>query len=312
MKKIYILLGFALLLLIVVGMKIVQRNNWSQEINAAVKNGDLKTVEKLLNEGVNVNSVDKYGYNILMTALGVGEFEMASFLIDKGADVHHESKLENNPLEVAIRSKNVAIVRKLVENGANIHEKWFKGMCPVVLAAIHSPEILEFLIEKDVDVNVETDDGMTALAYAVDGKDLKPVKLLVDNGAKINKQDIFGTAPIHLSGSYEIMKYLISKGADVNIQENMGHAPLNMFYGRPEYVELLLDNGADIDLQRSDGETPLHKAIRKKRIESAKLLIKRGANVFIKDHNGRTPLDVAYKYEVDEDLIDLLKRQMEK
>ena len=311
MKKIYILIGFALLIT-VVGMKIVQRNNWGQEINAAVENGDLQTVEKLLNKGIDVNSVDKYGYNLLMTALSVDKFEMASFLIDKGADVNQESKLESKPLEFAIQSKNVAIVQKLVEYDANIHEQWPDGMYPIVLAAIYSSEIVKYFIEKGVDVNVVNHQGDGALYFGVRSNTLLTVKLLVENGANINKQNEFGTAPIHCASNYEIMKYLISKGANVNIQENMGHAPLNMFYGRPEYVALLLDNGADINLQRSDGETPLHKAIRKKRIESAKLLIKRGANVFIKDHNGRTPLDVAYKYEVDEELIDLLKRQMEK
>lgn len=61
------------------------------------------------------------------------------------------------------------------------------------------------------DPNVKNEDGVTPAHKAAERNDLKMLKLLVDAGARLNVQDIFGTSPLicaQENKSYEIEKYI--------------------------------------------------------------------------------------------------------
>jgi len=69
--------------------------------------------------------------------------------------------------------------------------KEINGRCPVHYAADYGQkEILEFLISKDVDVNIKDKHGITALLAAIWEGHTECVRLLLANGASKN-----GTAP---------------------------------------------------------------------------------------------------------------------
>ena len=72
----------------------------------------------------------------------------------------------------------------------------------------------------DINVNI---DG-TALIAATASKDLKMVKLLLDNGANVNETNYLGAAlnaAVYV-GNYDIAKTLIDHGADVNLPADDG------------------------------------------------------------------------------------------
>jgi ankyrin repeat protein len=56
---------------------------------AAVRAGDVKAVEKAVNDGADVNARNEYGVTALWLAAGKEKLDVVEFLVKKGADVTH-------------------------------------------------------------------------------------------------------------------------------------------------------------------------------------------------------------------------------
>jgi hypothetical protein len=91
-------------------------------IDAAQK-GDTAGVNALLNEGVDVNAKDKYGYTALMYASKEGHTETVKALLEKGADVNAKSKKGTTALIVASDKGRTEIVKLLKEAAAAAEKK---------------------------------------------------------------------------------------------------------------------------------------------------------------------------------------------
>ena len=98
----------------------------------------------------------------------------------------------------------------------------------------------------------------------------------------------------------EMMRLLLNNGADVNKLDDAREAPLHIAARRKMYkvIELLLAQGANPNLQGRDGNTALHLAVlcplypygESETIDIIELLIRGGANVNARNHKGKTPL----------------------
>lgn len=66
----------------------------------------------------------------------------------------------------------------------------------------------------------------TALHYACSKKQTEIVKLLLNNGAKVNIRDDQGSYPLHRAvsgGDEKIVLLLLKHNPDVNVQDNVGN-----------------------------------------------------------------------------------------
>lgn len=107
--------------------------------------------------------------------------------------------------------------------------------------------------------------------------DIGVVKILLEIVTDVNIQDNDGgTALMHVSimGHKEVVELLINKGANVNLQDNDGETALihAVKYGHKEIVELLLKNGANVNILNKFGKTALMYAVKKKNKEILELL----------------------------------------
>jgi len=119
------------------------------------------------------------------------------------------------------------------------------------------------LLRTSLDVNVQDDDGATALAWA------------------------------SLRCNREIAELLLKAHANPNIANEQGIGPLYLAItnGAPGIAQLLLANGANPNLARQDGETPLMTATRLGQVDTVKLLLDRGAEVNAREKKfGQTAL----------------------
>jgi hypothetical protein len=120
-------------------------------------------------------------------------------------------------------------------------------------------EMVNYLIEKNVDVDEKTTSGLTALMIA---KELEIIKLLVDNGADVSAKDDQGWSPlIYISGNNNVeqLEYLFSKGADINSKTSNGY---NLLYfaiigGRLEMIEFLINKNISFDINSKQIEDAL-------------------------------------------------------
>ena len=173
------------------------------------------------------------------------------------------------------------------------------GLTPLLCASGNGhTEVVEFFIEKDVNVNAADEKKVTPLHMACKRGYTDIGKLLIETGADLNAADGFGTTPLHSAsewGKVELVKVLIEKGADVNVANIERRTPLSWASEgvEIEVVELLIAKGADVNMADIDGWTPLDFASKEGHVEVVKLLIEKGADVNMADIDGWTPLDFA-------------------
>jgi len=93
------------------------------------------------------------------------------------------------------------------------------------------------------------------------------VKLLIDNGAYVNAEGIYGWTALHAlawngrnNKAKEIAGLLLTNGANVNAKTDSGETPLMLASadGYKDIVErLLLAKGVDVDVENNNGKTAL-------------------------------------------------------
>jgi uncharacterized protein len=95
----------------------------------AAEAGDTETLKLLLEKDVNVNAVDDYGSNLLLTtAAGHGHIDVVKLLLEKGAEVNATGKKDKiTALMAASLNDHTEIVRLLLEKGANVNAKDIVG-----------------------------------------------------------------------------------------------------------------------------------------------------------------------------------------
>lgn len=153
-------------------------------------------------------------------------------------------------------------------------------------------EIAKILIYSGVGINDIDNDQRTALTNAVRNKNVKLVKLLLENGAsdKIDYFDPAGLSLIELSalfGNLEIVKTVINycdydKDSDI-LCRVVGTKNIDM-------AEFLLDLGFNVNCRNIVLQTPLSIAVESGCIEMTHLLLDYGAEVNTQDKFGYTPL----------------------
>lgn len=92
-------------------------------LRTAAYHNDLTAVEKLIDEGVDLNVWDKWGRTALSLAAGQGNFEVVELLLRRGAWVnpHEDYDTYQTPLYAAAESGHLDIVNLLISEGANPH-----------------------------------------------------------------------------------------------------------------------------------------------------------------------------------------------
>ena len=134
----------------------------------AICEGDLKTVELCLKNGVRVNAKDELGRSPLYIAAKLGRFEIVKLLLQEGADIHVKSNGGQSVLYIGAYSGNVEIVKLLHQKGADINAKDKKGWSPLHCAAYHGHlDIVKYLIENRAWLNPKDQENKTPLDYAI-------------------------------------------------------------------------------------------------------------------------------------------------
>lgn len=160
-------------------------------LHEAAKSGNIREVEKLINEGENVDVKDSLAYTPLHLACIKGNLEIVELLVSKGADINarNDPRMGDTPLTLA------------TEKG-----HW---------------QIVKFLISKNADVNAYCLCSGTALHIAAKEGYVGLCKILLENGAKVNSTigHIDEYIPLHeaaFEGNMEVVKLLLSYDADIN------------------------------------------------------------------------------------------------
>jgi ankyrin repeat protein len=86
----------------------------------AASSGDVDTIRRLVDEGIEVNAQSPNGTTALMAAVKNGHMETALELVDLGADLRLQDIDGHTALDWAKQKNQVAIVRALEEKASHL------------------------------------------------------------------------------------------------------------------------------------------------------------------------------------------------
>jgi uncharacterized protein len=165
---------------------------------------------------------------------------------------------------------------------------------------LEDAQAVRAFLQGGMNPNAKNEKGETALTYAIQNKDPKIVKALLEK-ADVNLQDDAGNSPIHLAVKNEkdeIFDWLLEKNADVNVggaagkTKNQTALYAAVLRDREELARRLIERGANPNIADSGGAFPLSEAVAKAGANPAmvKLLLDAGANVNAQEANKGTAL----------------------
>lgn len=207
-----------------------------------------------------------------------------------------------------IASGNYEDVNAIIEAGLDINSCSSEEEAPVETACLHDQESMAlYLIEKGVDVFWERD-GFSLLHSAASVGFLKLAKKLIDLGVDVNKPENNESFYTPLcwavqEGYQEMVKLLLLNGAQVNRLEcdveESAQLPIHIAVGNNDIniIDTLINAGADVNSYSEEAGTPLHLAASWGNFESAEMLIGNSADPFVLDSEGKMPIYYAKKYK---------------
>jgi ankyrin repeat protein len=209
----------------------------------------------------------------------------SQLLIDCGFEIDLNPSELPKALKWAARAGHVDVVRFLLARKPQITgQNGYQDLMEAVVIS-GKDEILRLLMDNNVDMNLASDDGWTALFFAAVHEHESMVEMLLSpsSGVIINQKDVHGcTALLCAAEMYDdrITKMLIQSGADVNCLNDEGFSPLHKAaaMGRRVNARLLLNANANIEATDEEGITPLRRAFENGHDDVVRLLLNRGAN----------------------------------
>lgn len=100
----------------------------------------------------------------------------------------------NSSLRSAVNDGDAELVKLLLQAGATAKEADIYSTYPLVISAVmqNNPDILKLLLDFKSNPDIQNSIGQTPLMIAVKTGNNDMVELLIQAGADVNKQDIYG------------------------------------------------------------------------------------------------------------------------
>ena len=287
---------------------------YEEIFNGVVQNDWLSIVELLIHKGAEYSTVDERGNYPLLIAFEKNSSLMMRLLQKNGLTFWDQVKV----LEKAIQKSELDLPEEDKENNINTIKLLTNSLIyykpkdslvtPLHMAALTgSMSVMELLINKGVDLNVQDDKGYTPLMNTVFFNEVKAMKLLLEKKANPDLVNNTGRTALHMailnSDDHDIINLLINDGASTDTVDNDGLSPLlaALFKNKPDLAEILINKGVDLNavtkvlLQTSYGTqlTPLHLAAQLGYTEVTKLLIEKNADLDARSSKHYTALSIA-------------------
>ena len=256
----------------------------SCELCKAVKSNNIEAAKALAKDKQKLNELDDKEIWPLFIAVSKENNAMVQLLIDAGADVD-QTVNGMSALIATVMSNKPAMTKVLIAAGANPNiQSMPQKFNAIHLAVGHGRlEVLKELLKSDVDLELEAEQGFTALSGAAAKENKDIVRLLLGAGANPNHFDAENFNAMHfaaMSNDISLVDLLIKHGGDINAQKNNGPTPLSSAAStkkNTQMIEALIARKADVS-QVGEGLTALHASVANGGVNNLKALLKMGVD----------------------------------
>ena len=183
----------------------------TQLMTALELESNMETIQRLLDQGANVNAQDDRGNNSLYFAAEYcKDKEILQLLIDSGTNINKKNKFDNTPLIYAAQYNTLEIVSFLISNGAEVNILDSAGDVPLLAAALenHDPQVITILLKAGADINHKNNDGKTAVLLAAEYNNIEVIKTLIEAGADLDEKDNDGKSAQNYINARDELKEL--------------------------------------------------------------------------------------------------------
>jgi len=255
-------------------------NSENNKLVSLLTEADLETVDKLLQDNINIDCLNSDGDTSLILAAKNGDLNRVKWLINNGADPFIENNIWKTARYYAESRKYGEIEQLLTEREKEIRSIQEKNRLDfdALYQSIRNnnkDNLLQLINKNQVDINAQDENGNSALFLCIESDNEELFKLLVENGADITHknnsgQSVYKSAIKNKSGKIkqiideistvnEIASYKASleKGIDINYQNDFGDTFLILATekGNENAVLWLLDKGANPLIKNSSSQT---------------------------------------------------------
>jgi ankyrin repeat protein len=191
------------------------------------------------------------------------------------------------------------IAEYLIEQGVPINEKDSTGTTALISAVKNGhPEIVQLLLAKGADPNIQEDGGLkaTALMQAASSNNVSITSNLINRGANVDATDVNGDTAINwatFNGNVDVMKLLVQNGVDLEIKSKHG-MPVDVafrLWHADSVAEVFKEAGFGDRLAKE--EMKLILAIENEDIQSIKRILSKGTSPNMVDELGSPLLHLA-------------------
>ncbi|CAF0983219.1 unnamed protein product [Adineta ricciae] len=313
-------------------LNIEDKDGWTP-LHHAVRNNALKSIEFLLDNGVDDSRLTKQNEAAIHLAVLHNQLKALEFLLSKRPDlVNLGGERGKAPLHYAALIDNVEAAKILTDNHARLCQKCDAGTYAIHVAALNSSNRVFhhlFQIAKSLGYKTENllnfcdSENHRPLHSSVIGGfrrqpssnsnqmfslnnlggNIEAVEICLNSGGRIDDQQDDLSTPVHLAasqGSIEILKLMFNSQADLKLKvmrmtDIQGMTPLHKaaMGDHVDVIEYLLEAGADIDARDVSKRTPLLVAALKSSVQAVCFLLKQNASLIYRDDTDRNLLHFA-------------------
>lgn len=276
-----------------------------------------KVVSLLIQAGADINSQEKTGATAVSLAVITNRPKTLAVFLTFKPDVNLANFKGGTPLMIAANNNRINMLKALLKAGANLNQKVPEGGWAALHFAITNDlktghdydQIATLLINAGADINVQTDNGHTALSLAIFMDQPKTFSVLLKEKANPNLVFQNGWSPLIIAAYYNrqnMVAPLIAGGAKVNYKTKLGLTALLTIFEKDDASDhdvasifsTLVDAGATMEPkylnQLTDHGTPrLQALIHLNRHETFDELLRLNPDLNAVDSSGLTALMIA-------------------
>ena len=204
----------------------------------------------------------------------------------KDLTMNNAQSLEySTAVQIAASKGYTDIVQFFIEKGVDVNiQGGYYGNALQAASFNGEADVVKLLLDMGADINAQGGRYGNAMQAASFNGQTQIVGLLLDKGADINAQSgHYGNAiqAASFNGQTETVKLLLAMGANINVEGGYYNNAMQAasFNGQTEVVKLLLDNGIDIDAQAGYYGNALQAASFNGQVEIVRLLLDKGADI---------------------------------
>jgi ankyrin repeat protein len=199
----------------------VYRDTRQTSFHRAIVGCNSKSVNALLQLGVNTQTQDNMGTTPLMECISLGWTSLLDELLEKTTDVNVRDHRGNTALHFAASHREVKMLKSLVNKGADLNAMNYFGLTPLMRSAMFNKALAtEILIHAGAELDLMSEmpiissrggnqvgvhEGRTALHFASQHAHFAVIQILLERGASEWKETLCGATPLDLCKDEQLL-----------------------------------------------------------------------------------------------------------